>query len=69
MTPRLKTVNINGNVPLLFKNMLHLTTRFVFNSLNVANHYIFKCQSVIKVKNGGGIPGFLDELGPFLVII
>ena len=26
------------------------------------------CQSVIKVKNGGRIPGFLDELGPFLVV-
>jgi len=38
---------------------------FVLNSLNVANCYIFKCQ---KVKNGGGIPGFLDELGPFLVV-
>ena len=29
---------------------------------------IFKCQSVIKIENGGRIPGFLDELGPFLVV-
>ena len=28
----------------------------------------FKCQSIIKVKNGGRILGFLDELGPFMVV-
>ena len=35
---------------------------FVLNLLNVANCYIFKCQSVIKVKNGGRMPSFLDKL-------
>ena len=42
--------------------------RFVLNWLNAANRYIFKCPSVIKVKNWGRITGFLDELGPFLVV-
>jgi len=61
-TPRLKTNKINGTVPLLKNNV-------TFNDLlNVPNHYIFKCPSVINVKNGGRIPGFLGEFGPFLVV-
>ena len=40
---------------------------FFLNLLNVANCYI-KCQSDKKVKNGGRIPGFLDKLGPFLMV-
>jgi len=41
---------------------------FVLNLLNIANCYIFKCQSVINIKNGVRIPGFFDELVPFLVV-
>ena len=37
------------------------------NSLNVANLYIFRCESAAKVENGESKPGFLDELGRFLV--
>jgi hypothetical protein len=36
--------------------------------LNVAKFYIFQYQRAAKVENGGRIPGFLDELGSFLVI-
>ena len=49
--PRLKTVKINGN-KLLLNKTIPFNDLFVLNSLNVANHFIFKCQSVIKVKNG-----------------
>jgi len=61
--PRIKTVKINGNVNVL-RNVI-LNDPFVLNLRNVANGYIFKCLSFIKVKTGGRITGFLDELGPF----
>jgi len=48
-----------------FHKYVTFDNSFVFNMLNVANHYIFKCQSVTKVENGGRIPGFLYELGSF----
>ena len=44
------------------------TVKIKLKLLNVANRYIFKCLSVIKDENGGRIPGFLDGLGPVLVI-
>ena len=49
-----------------FKKNVTFNDPFVLNLLNVGN--IFKCQSVIKVKNGGRIPDFHDELGPVLVV-
>ena len=51
-----------------YKKKVTFNDLFVLNSLHVANHYTFKCRSVITVKNGVSIPGFLDELGPFLVV-
>ena len=49
---------------MFFKNFT-FNDPFILNLLNVANLYIFKCQSVIKVKNGGKIPGFHDKLAHF----
>jgi len=66
MAPRFKPFKTNGNVP---THYFFLNDKFsnplVLNSLNVANVYIFKCVRDSKVENGGRIPGFLDELGPF----
>ena len=61
-TPRLKVTGMYSYL----KNVT-FNDPLVSNLLNVANRYIFKCLSVIKVENGGRIPGFLDELGPFMV--
>ena len=42
---------------------------FVLFTLNISNHYIFKCESASKVENGGEYLDFFYELGPFLVFI
>ena len=52
---------------LLYYNVTY-NVPFVLNALNVANCYIFKCERAVKVENWGKIPGFPDELGPFLVV-
>ena len=51
----------------LFLKNVTFNDTFVLNSLNVANLYIFKCERAAKVEKGGRKPGFLDELGPYLV--
>ena len=60
--------SIHGKVYLAYLKYVTFNGLFVLNSLNVTNCYIFKCQSVIKVKNVGRIPCFLEELGPCLVV-
>jgi len=59
-----------GMYTLLFFFKVTFNDLFVcfFNVFNVANPSIFKCKRVAIVNNWRRIPGFLNELGPFLVV-
>ena len=68
-SPKIKTVKSNGKVNITLNKNVTLNNPFDLKALYVANRYIFKCQIGKKSKmRREKVPGFLNELGPFLVV-
>jgi len=65
---KIKTMKSKRNVNVTFEKCYNFNKSLDLKALNVANRYIFKYKRVAKVEYGRRMPGFLNELGPFLMV-